>query len=238
MLKYLMVLGFVIISMTDAAEAADWKVIARPRTAMVSATANQNFSGGPGKTEKMVLPDFASLPQTLQASSTDQAGADRSAKGEVRLEMENGVVRFKGKLETSDSAPNDFLAPVASIKGMAAIDMKVMIPNPSGTIKGAVRVTHESSPLLAPPRAEGGVAEGDGERKRRENELPDTITVKVFVNDELVINSTDFLLGVDKEIPVPLHNEDSVSLLIQEDFSMFASGKGDLLSTVQYTFTQ
>jgi|GEM_PF-2795374 len=236
MIRYVVLMGILVMNLIQVAEAADWKVIPRPRTAMVSATANQNFSSGPGKTEKSVLPDFASLPQTLQATSSDQSGTDRSAKAEARLEMENGVVRFKGKLETADSVPTDFLAPVASIKGMAAIDMKVMLPNPSGTIKGAIRVSHEASPLLAPSREGGGVAEGDGERKRVENGLPDTITVKVFVNDELVINSTDFLLGVDKEIPVPLHHEDSVTLLIQEEFSMIASGKGDLVSTVQYTF--
>ncbi|TAK06128.1 MAG: hypothetical protein EPO39_09645 [Candidatus Manganitrophaceae bacterium] len=236
MIKYFVLLGFMAANVIHPAEAADWKVIPRPRSAMVSATANQNFSAGPGKTEKSVLPDFASLPQALQASSSDQAGPDRSAQGEARLEMENGVVRFKGKLETTDSAPNDFLAPIASIKGMAAIDLKVLLSNPSGTIKGSVRVSHEASPLLAPSREGGGVGEGDGERKRKENELPETITVKVFVNDELVINSTDFSLGVEKEIPVPLHHDDSVTLLIQEEFNMIASGKGELVSTVQYTF--
>lgn len=236
MIKHLILLGFIVINAVHSAEAAEWKVIPRPRTAMVSATANQNLAGGPGKTEKANLPEFSSLPQTLEAVSSDQAGTDRSAKGEARLEMENGVIRFKGKLETADSMLTDFLAPVASIKGMAAIDMKVMLPNPSGTIKGSVRVSHESSPLLSSSH-EGGGVEGDGERKRKANELPDTITVKVFVNDELVINSTDFLLGVDKEIPVPLHHDDSVTLLVQEEFSMIASGKGDLVSTVQYSFT-
>ncbi len=222
----------------NAAEAADWKVIPHLQSGSVSATANQNFGGGTGKTQNAVLPDFASLPQVLQASSSDQAGEDRSAKGEIRLEMENGVVRLKGKLETTDKALNDFLAPVASIKGAVTLDLKVMLPNQTGTLKGVFRVTHEASALLAPSREGGGVAEGDGERRRKENELPDAITVKVFVNDELVINSTDFLLGIDKEIPVPLHHGDVVTLLVQEDFSMFASGQAEFLSTFQYTFTQ
>lgn len=222
MIRSLIRIGFIVISTVHLAEAAEWKVIPQPKLGMVSATANHHFSGGAEKTEKTTLPQFASLPQVLQASSSDQASADRSAKAEARLEIENGVIRFKGKLETTDKVPTDFLAPVASIKGMVTLDLKVLLPNPSGTIKGTVRVTHNAPDAM--------IAAGT------EQSFPENIIAKVFVNDEIVLNSTDFVVGVDKEIPVPLHHEDIVTLFIQEEFSMIASGQVDLLSTVQYDF--
>ncbi len=223
MIKYVIVIGFLAMSTAHLAEAADFKVIPQPKLGMVSATANQNFSGGAEKTERTTLPDFASLPQVLQAASSDQAGADRSAKAEARLEMENGVIRFKGKLETADKMPTDFLAPVASIKGAVTLDLKVLLPDTAGTIKGTVRITHNAPDSM--------IAEGT------EKGFPENIIAKVFVNDEIVLNSTDFVVGIDKEIPVPLHHEDVVTIFVQEEFSMIASGDVDLLSTVQYAFT-
>ncbi|MBI3804426.1 MAG: hypothetical protein HY282_11765 [Nitrospirae bacterium] len=212
-----------ILSTIHLAEAADWKAIPILKSGMVSATANQNFGRSPGKTEKTALPDFASFPQTLQAASTDQAGTDRSAKAEMRLEMEPGAIRFRGKLETTDAVPTDFLAPVASMQGAVVVDLKIMLPNETGTLKGSFRVSAEGPAAIIPP----------GEK----NPLPDSIIAKVFVNDELVLNSVDFVSGVDKEIP-PLHHGDIVTLLFQEDFSMFSSGQADLLSTFRYTFSQ
>jgi hypothetical protein len=222
MIKSLIKIGIVIFSTIHVAEAADFKVIPQPKLGMVSATANHHFSGGAEKTEKTVLPEFASLPQVLQVSSSDQAGADRSAKAEARLEIESGVIRFKGKLETTDKVPTDFLAPVASIKGMITLDLKVLLPNPSGAIKGTVRITHNAPESMIAAGTEKG--------------FPENIIAKVFVNDEIVLNSTDFTVGVEKEIPVPLHHEDIVTILVQEEFSMIASGQVDLLSTVQYNF--
>lgn len=226
MIKYLIVIGFMAMSTAPMAAAADWKVIPQPRLGMVSATANHNFSGGAEKTEKTVLPEFASLPQLLQASRSDQAGTDRSAKAEARLEIENGIIRFKGKLETTDKVPTDFLAPVASMKGMVTLDLKVLLPNPSGTIKGTVRVTHNAP--------ESMIAAGTEEVQKG---LPENIIAKVFVNDELVLSSIDLTVGVEKGIPVPLHHEDIVTVFVQEEFSMIASGQVDLLSTVEYNFT-
>lgn len=226
MIKYLIMIGFMAMSTAQLAEAADWKVIPQPKLGMVSATANQNFSGGAEKTEKATLPDFASLPQVLQAASSDQVGADRSAKAEARLEIENGVIRFKGNLETTDKVPTDFLAPVASMKGAVTLDLKVMLPNPSGTIKGSIRVTHNAP--------ESMIAAGTEEVQKG---LPENIIAKVFVNDELVLNSTDLTAGVKRDIPVPLRHEDIVTIFVQEEFSMIASGKVDLLSTIEYEFT-
>lgn len=226
MIKYLVIIGFIAINTIHISEAADFKIIPQPKLGMVSATANHHFSGGAEKTEKSTLPEFASLPQVLQASSSDQAGTDRSAKGEIRLEMESGVLRFKGKLETTDKVPTDFLAPVASIKGAVTLDLKVLLPNPSGTIKGAIRITHNAPESI--------IAAGTEEVQKG---LPENIIMKVFINDELVLNSTDFTAGVEKQIPVPLHHEDVVTVLVQEEFSMIASGQVDLLSTVQYSFT-
>ncbi|MDC4223954.1 MAG: hypothetical protein MPW15_06920 [Candidatus Manganitrophus sp.] len=223
MIKSLIHIGFVVISTIHIAEAADFKIIPQPKLGMVSATANHHFSGGAEKTEKTTLPEFASLPQVLQAASSDQAGADRSAKAEARMEMESGVIRFKGKLETADKVPTDFLAPVASVKGSVTLDLKVMLPNPAGTIKGTVRVTHNAPDSMIAAGTEKG--------------FPENIIAKVFVNDEIVLNSTDFVVGVDKEIPIPLHHEDIVTILLQEEFSMIASGQVDLLSTLQYNFT-
>lgn len=223
MIKSLIHIGFVVISTIHIAEAADFKIIPQPKLGMVSATANHHFSGGAEKTEKTTLPEFASLPQVLQAASSDQAGADRSAKAEARMEMESGVIRFKGKLETTDKVPTDFLAPVASVKGSVTLDLKVMLPNPAGTIKGTVRVTHNAPDSMIAAGTEKG--------------FPENIIAKVFVNDEIVLNSTDFVVGVDKEIPIPLHHEDIVTILLQEEFSMIASGQVDLLSTLQYNFT-
>lgn len=231
MTKYIIIIGSMIIGSMAmgaalSAGAADWKVIPQPKLGMVSATANQNFSGGAEKTEKMTLPEFASIPQVLQAGSSDQEGTDRTAKAEARLEIENGVIRFKGKLETTDKVPTDFLAPVASMKGAVTLDLKVMLPHPSGTIKGMIRVTHNAP--------ESMIAAGTEEVQKG---LPENIIAKVFVNDELVLNSTDLTAGVEKEIPVPLRHEDIVTLFVQEEFSMIASGQVDLLSTIEYRFT-
>jgi len=223
MIKSLIRVGMIVISTFQLVDAAEWKVIPQPKLGMVSATANHHFSGGAGKTERADLPEFSSLPQVLQAASTDQAGTDRAAKAEARLEMESGVIRFKGKLETADKIPTDFLAPVASIKGAVTLDLKVLLPNPSGKIKGTIRITHNAP--------ESMIASGT------EQSFPENIIAKVFVNDEIVLNSTDFVMGVDKEIPVPLHHEDIVTLVVQQEFSMIASGQVDLLSTVQYHFT-
>lgn len=221
MIRTLLVI--LMISTIPVAEAADWKAIPILKSGMVSATANQNFGRSPGKTEKTTLPDFASFPQTLQAVSADQAGEDRSAKAQMHLEMETGVLRFRGRLESADKIPTDFLAPVASIQGLVVVDLKIMLPNQTGTLKGAFRLGAEGPPAIIPP----------GEKIP----LPDSIIAKVFVNDELVLNSTDFLAGVDKEIP-PLHHGDVVTLLFQEDFSMFSTGQADLISTLRYSFSQ
>jgi hypothetical protein len=223
MIKSLIKICFIVISAIHTVEAAEWKVVPQPKLGIVSATANQNLAGGAEKVERATLPAFASLPQVLQAISSDQAGADRSAKAEAYMEMENGVIRFKGKLETTDKVPTDFLAPVASIKGAATLDLKVMLPDPSGKIKGTIRVTHNAPESMIAAGTEEG--------------FPENIIAKVFVNDEIVLSSTDFVVGVDKEIPVPLHDEDVVTIFIQEEFSMIASGQVDLLSTIHYNFT-
>ena len=219
-MRYLIAIFSLLIPITTA-EGADWIIVHQIRTATVTASANQSFGAGPDKVEKKVLPEGASLPLTLDASASDQSGKERSAKGEIRLEMDKGTIRFKGKIEATDSNPSDFLAPVASAKGTVTVDLKVMLPDPSQQLKAKLRVSGEGpAPLMG--------QEG--------KPLPTNIILQAWLNEEPLLQPEDFLWGAEKEIPSPLRHGDVLTLLFQSEFSLFSSGLADLSPTLTYTF--
>jgi hypothetical protein len=217
---YLIAILSFFVQMTTA-EAADWIIVHQIRSATVTASANQSFGAGPDKVEKKILPEGSSLPLALEASASDQAGKDRSAKGEIRLEMDKGTTRFKGKIEAADSNPSDFLAPVASAKGTVTVDLKVMLPDPSHQVKAKVRISGEGpAPLMGQ----------DGKP------LPTNVVLQVWLNEEPLLQPEDFLWGAEKEIPSPLRHGDVLTVLFQSEFSLFSSGQADLAPTLTYTF--
>ncbi len=217
---YLLTIVFFSLRIT-VAEAADWNVVPQIRSASVTASANQSFGAGPEKVEKKVLPELSSLPLALEANASDQSGKERSAKGEIRLEMEKGIVRFRGKVEATDANPGDFLAPIASAKGTVTVDMKVLLPDRSQQVKAKVRVAGEGPASLI------------GQEGKP---LPSNVIVQVWLNEEALLQPEDFVLGADKEIPLPLRHGDVLTLLFQSDFSVFSSGQADLTATLSYTF--
>lgn len=219
-MRYLFTVVFLFLRFA-AVEAADFNVAPQIRSGSVTASANQSFGAGPEKVEKKVLPDLSSMPLTLEATVSDQSGKDRSAKGEIRLEMDKGIFRFKGKVEAADANPADFLAPLASAKGTVTVDLKVLLPDPSQQVKAKVRVAGEGPASLI------------GQEGKP---LPSNVVVQVWLNEEALLQPEDFVLGVDKEIPLPLRHGDVLTLLFQSDFSLFSSGQADLTSTLNYTF--
>jgi hypothetical protein len=209
----------------DAA-AADWKVIPHVLEAHVSAIANQNFGAGPGKIEKDLLPAVSSLPQTLHAAASDQGGGDRSASGEVQLRADAGQIQFKGSLHAVDSNLNDFLAPVATIRGGIVLDLKVLLPEgkQSEKMKVSFRLDGEGPPALV----------GPGEGKP----LPENIGFHLWLNDESLLQSSDLLSGVERGVSLTIHPGDVLTLLFQSEFTVFSSGDGDLLATLRYAFSE
>lgn len=219
-MRYLVAVLFFFMQIMTA-EAADWIIVHQIRSATVTASANQSFGAGPDKVEKKALPENASLPLTLEATASDQSGKERSAKGEIRLEMDKGTTRFRGKIEAADANPSDFLAPVASAKGTVTVDLKVMLPDPSQQVKAKVRVSGEGpAPLMG--------QEG--------KPLPTNIILQAWLNEEPLFQPEDFVWGAEKEIPSPLRHGDVLTLLFQSEFSLFSSGQADLAPTLTYTF--
>jgi hypothetical protein len=220
MILYLFTFALLFLRMVSV-EAADWNVVPQIRSANVTAAANQSFGAGPEKVEKKTLPEGSSLPLTLQANISDQSGKDRSAKGEIRLELEKGIARFKAKIEATDLNPSDFMAPIASAKGTVTMDLKVLLPDPSGQIKAKVRVSGEGPASLI------------GQEGKP---LPTNVILQMWLNEEPLLQPEDFLWGAEKEIPSPLRHGDVLTLLFQSDFSLFSSGQADLVSTLNYIF--
>ena len=204
----------------DAA-AADWKVVPHVLEAHVSAIANQNFGSGQGKENKDLLPAVSSLPQTLQTAASDRDGDDRSASGEAELRAENGLIRFKGVLHAVDSNLNDFLAPVATIKGGI-----VLLPEgkQSKKLKVSFRLNNEGPPSLV----------GAGEGKP----LPENIVFHIWLNDDSLLQSSDLLAGVDRDISLSVHPGDVLTLLFQTEFTVFSTGEANLVSSLQYAFSE
>jgi hypothetical protein len=206
---------------TGSAEAAEWNVVTHVQSAMVTATANQRFGGGPDKMEKKTFEDPSA--QVLEAKASDESGAERSAKGEIRLEMEKGIIRFKGKVETTDSNPGDFLAPVTSAKGTVKVDLKVSLPNPSQSLRATFRLNSQ------------GPASLSGEEGKA---LPANIVVQIWRTEETILQPEDFRLGIEKEISPPLQHGEVLTFLFQTDFTLFSSGQANVVSTLTYTFSQ
>ena len=126
--RLLLSLLLVVLGRFSEAGGADWKIIPELQSGYVLAAADQSFGDGGGKSQKISLPESASFPEFLEASASDEKGDERSARSEIRLEMENGLLRLKGKLQAIDSNPNDFLAPLATGKGAVVLDLKVLTP--------------------------------------------------------------------------------------------------------------
>lgn len=220
MAVYLITISFFLLQAV-AVEAADWNVVPQIRSANVTASVNQSFGAGPDKVEKKVLPEESSLPLTLQANASDQSGNDRSAKGEIRLEMDKGTVRFKAKIEATDANPSDFLAPIASTKGTVTVDLRVLLPDPSQQLKAKVRVNGEGPASLI------------GQEGKP---LPTNVVLQAWLNEEPLLQPEDFLWGAEKELPSPLRHGDVLTLRFQSDFTLFSSGQVDLVSALTYTF--
>lgn len=216
--------AFVVLGSVHPLEAADFTIAPHIRSAVASASANQSFGKGPEKAEKTNAPDFSSFPQTLQARASDQMGNERSAKGEIHLEMDKGLVKIKGKLEATDSNPSDFLAPLASVKGVATIDLKVVLADPSKTVKAKFRVSGEG------PSSFIGAKEGDP--------LPSNITLQVLLNEEMILAPEQISLGAEKSLPSALHHGDVLTFIFQSDFSIFSAGQADVSAMLSYTFSQ
>lgn len=220
MIRYHLSMVIIMVGWVNTLQAADRILAPQIRSATVSAVANQSFGGASEKAEKASVPDFASFPQMIQARTSDQMGDERRAKADIRLEMETGLLRFKGRLEASDSNPNDFLAPIASIKGAVTLDLKVLLSDKSETAKVSLRAAGEGPPALI------GTQEG--------KPLPANIMLQVWLNEELILDSTQVLLGVEKSVPAALRHGDMLTVTFQSDFSIFSTGQADVVSTLFY----
>ena len=222
--RLLLSLLLVVLGRFSEAGGADWKIVPELQSGHVVAAANQSFGVGGGKSQKTPLPEGASFPEFLEASASDEKGDERSARSEIRLEMENGLLRLKGKLQAIDSNPNDFLAPLATGKGAVVLDLKVLLPpdKKSVEVKGFFRLTNEGPPSLA------GMGEG--------KPAPENISVQIRLNDKPLLKSEDLPAGIEKEVALTLRNGDVLTLVLQAEFSIFSSGQAEPVSTLRYGF--
>jgi hypothetical protein len=205
-----------------SAVGADLKMVPQLRSGSVAATAKENFTGD-GKSQKTTVPEFASLPQTLQASASDQGGEERSAQGEIRLDIENGALRFEGKLKTTDAKPTDFVAPLASVKGAVVLDLKAIVPgDQKAGVKARFKLVTEGPAALI-----GGAGE---------TPVADNITIQVRLNDELILKPEDFFPAGEKEVSLTLRSGDVVTLFFQVDFSVFSAEQAQATSALRYSF--
>lgn len=206
---------------TRLVEAADWSISPEIRSASISAGANQSFGAGPGKVREAVLDVPALFPEKLETGVKDSAGNEREASGIIGLEMNDGAVRILGRISAKDSDPNDFIAPITTIKGRVKFDLMVVLSGKRERLKGRLRLSGKGAPDLI----------GEAGKKP-----PTNIVVQVWVNDQPLLQSSDFLLGTDKVIPRPLRHGDIITILFKGDFSLFSKGEADIVSTLSYSF--
>ncbi len=202
-------------------EAADWSISPEIRSASISASANQSFGGGPGNVREAVLDVPALFPEKLETGVKDSAGNEREASGIVVLEMNDGTMRIIGRMSAKDSDPNDFIAPITTVKGRVTFDLMVVLSEERKNLSGKLRLSGKGAPDLI----------GKAGKKP-----PTNIVVQVWVNDKPILKSSDFIIGTDKVIPRPLHHGDIVTILFQGDFSLFSKGEADIISTLSYSF--
>ncbi|MFQ5950166.1 MAG: hypothetical protein ACE5J1_05720, partial [Nitrospiria bacterium] len=181
----------------------------------------QTFGAGVGKVKEASLSVPAMFPEKLETSVADHAGNEREAAGRVGLEMDDGKVRIVGKISAKDSDPNDFIAPITTVKGRVKFDLKVMLSDDSERLTGTLRLTGEGSPSLT------------GEEGKTP---PANILLQVWLNDQPLLQPSDFLIGAEKKISRPLQSGDILTFLFQADFSLFSTGEAEIASTLHYTF--
>lgn len=217
------VLIFILVSsaLVAYAEAADWSISSDIRSASISAHANQSFGGGPGNVMESVLDVPALFPEKLETGVRDIKENEREASGIVSMEMNDGEIRILGRISAKDSNPNDFIAPIATVKGIVTFDLKVVLSGERKGLRGKLRLSGKGAPSLV----------GEGGQKP-----PANVLVQVWLNEQPLLKSSDFLLGKDKAFPQPLQHGDVLTILFQGDFSLFSTGEADIISTLSYSF--
>ncbi|HIE66157.1 MAG: hypothetical protein ABGX83_06735 [Nitrospira sp.] len=202
-------------------EAADWSISPDIRSASISAIANHSFGGGPGNRRESVLDVPALFPEKLETGVRDRAGNEREASGIIGLEINEGAIHITGRMSTKDSDPNDFIAPIATIRGRVKFDLMVILSGERKNLRGKLLLSGKGAPSLV-----GEVGK-----------IPPTnIVIQVWLNEQALLKTSDFLLGEDKVIPKPLHHGDIITILFQGDFSLFSKGEADIVSTLHYSF--
>lgn len=207
-----------------AAQGADFKMIPQLRSGSVAASANQKFGAGPGKSQKAALPEFSTLPQSLEASALDENGKERSARGKIRLDVESGALRFDCELEATDANLSDFIAPVVSVKGAVVVDLKALVVgDKAAPAKAKFRLVSQGPPALIG-------------RSQEEAPPPESLTVQIRLNDEIILTIDDLIAGEEKEIPMTIHSGDVVTLSFQVDFSVLSAAQAHVTSALRYSF--